>query len=90
VIFQGVGVDLRDDERDVRVEPEVASVVYDDGAARDRLARELDRGALLPLRPGEKGDVHALERVRLGDADLELLAGENGPPGAAGEDAQLL
>jgi hypothetical protein len=82
-------VHLGDYQRHLRVEPEVAAVVYYERTAAYRLVGELDGGALLALRSGEEGDVHALERPWLGDADLELLPGEDGPAGAAGQDAQL-
>jgi hypothetical protein len=89
VALERTHVYLGDDERHLRVEPEVAAVVDDDGAARDSLIRELDGGPLLAFRTGEEGDVHALESLRLGHPDLERLPREDRGPRAPGQDAQL-
>jgi len=86
VVLGRLRVDLGHDERHVRVEPEVAAVVYDDGAPGDGLAGELDRRTLLALGAREEGDVHTLERLGLRHPDVELFAGKRRRPGAAGQD----
>jgi hypothetical protein len=75
VRLQGLGVHLGHHERHLRVQPEIAPVIYHDRAARDGLAGELHRRALLTLGPGEEGKIHALESLRLRDPNLEGFPG---------------
>src|SRR5919112_240808 len=84
------GVDLGHDERHFGMEPEITAVVYNDGPPRDGLLRELDRRAFLPLGAREKGEVHAVEGLRLGHPDLEGLPGEHRRSLAPGQNPQLL
>jgi hypothetical protein len=83
VVLQGARVHLWHDERHLGVEPEVAAVVYDDRAPAYGLLRELYSRALLTLRPGEEGEVNALECLWLCNPYLEGLPREDGPAGAA-------
>ena len=66
-----VRVDLRDDERDVRVHPPGGRIVDDRGSMGHRGRCQLHGD----VRAGrEERDVHALERLRHGLADLEIAA----------------
>src|SRR5829696_1319141 len=90
VLLERSSIHLGDDEGHLRVEPEVTTVVDNDGAARDSLAGELDGGPLLAFRAGEESYVHTFEGLGFSHPDLETLPRQDRSPGAPGHDAQLL
>ena len=71
-----VGVDLRHDQRDVRVHPPRRRVVDHGRAAGRGLGRELLRR---PAAGAEQRDVDALERVRRRQLDLEVPPADRDP-----------
>src|SRR5215204_5079751 len=85
VVIQRTHVHLGNDQGHIRVEPEIAAVVDDDGPARDGLLGQLDGSPLLTLRTGEESNVHALEGLRFGHPDLECLSSEYGRTGTPGQ-----
>ncbi len=89
VVRKRLGVHLGHYERHLRVEPEIAPVIYYDSATCVRLVGELHRGPLFSFGPGEKGVVHTLEGVGLRHPDLKGLADQGRYSRAPGQDAQL-
>ena len=87
--FQGLGVDFRDDKRDIGPHTKVRAVVYDDRTAPHGFRAEGDGRALLAFGAGEKSDVYTLECFGRRGLDRILAPLHCQRPFAPGQDAHL-